>query len=45
MISWLMLVTEVIAVYSDIHTRPIQNAKLLIVKAFGTYNYHWALKG
>jgi hypothetical protein len=41
---------EIIAVYTENHTKPIntpcgQNAELLIVKAGGTYSYHWALKG
>jgi uracil DNA glycosylase len=40
-ISWLTLFEEVIAVYSENHTKPInilcgQNAKLLIIKASGT---------
>jgi hypothetical protein len=44
-----MLFKEVIAVYSDSHTKPIntlcgQNAELLIIKAGGTYSYHWTLK-
>jgi hypothetical protein len=34
-----------ILVYTENHTKPIiQNAELLIVKAGGTYSYHWALK-
>jgi hypothetical protein len=48
-INWLTLVKEIIAVCSENHTKPIstlcgQNAELLIVKAGGTYSYHWALK-
>jgi hypothetical protein len=44
-----MLFKEIIAVYSDNHMKHIntfggQNAKLPIVKASGTYSYHWALK-
>jgi hypothetical protein len=47
-INWLMLFREIIAVYSENHTRPIntlcgQNAELLIVKP-GTSSYHWVLK-
>jgi hypothetical protein len=49
-INWLMLFREIIAVYSADymkHTNTLceQNAELLIVKASGTYSYHWALKG
>jgi hypothetical protein len=45
-----MVSSEVIAVYSEIHTKPIntlcgQNAELVNVKTGGTYSYHWALKG
>jgi hypothetical protein len=45
-----MLLREIIAVHTENHTKPIntlcgQNAELLIVKAGGTYSYHWALKG
>jgi hypothetical protein len=48
-ISCLMLCTEENAVCSKNHTNPIntlcgQNAGTLIVKAGGTYSYHWALK-
>jgi hypothetical protein len=36
-----MLFKEIIAVYSENHTKPYaQNAELLVVKAGGTYNYH-----
>jgi hypothetical protein len=43
-----MVFKEIIAVYSDIHTKAIntlcgKNAEL-IVKAGGTCSYHWALK-
>jgi hypothetical protein len=43
-----MLFREIIVVYSENYTKPIntlhgQNAELLIVKAGGTYSYHWAL--
>jgi hypothetical protein len=44
-INWLTLFEEIIAVYSENHTKQIKNAELLIVKAGGTYSYHWALKG
>jgi hypothetical protein len=40
-----MLFKEIIAVYSEKHTKPIsKNAELLIVKADGAYSYHSALK-
>jgi hypothetical protein len=44
-----MLFREIIAVYSETHTKYInalfgQNAELLIVKTGGTYGYHWTLK-
>jgi hypothetical protein len=43
--NWLMLFEKIIPVYIENHTKPIkQNAKLLVVKAGGTYSYHWALK-
>jgi hypothetical protein len=44
-INWLTLFKEIIAVYSENHMKHIQNEELLIVKAGGTYSYHWALKG
>jgi len=45
-----MLYTEIIAVYSHIHTNNIntlcrQNVELLNVKPGGTYSDHWAVKG
>ena len=45
-----MLYREIIAVCSQIHTKPIntpcgQNVELLDVKPGGNYNDHWALKG
>jgi hypothetical protein len=48
-INWLVLFREIIAIYSENHTKPIytlcgQNAELLILKVGGTYSYHWALK-
>jgi hypothetical protein len=46
-----MLFREIIDVYSENHTKPIntlcgQNKELLTVKAGGmlTYSYHWALR-
>jgi hypothetical protein len=50
MIKWLMLFKEIITVYSENHTKPInkhfgQNAELLILKAGGAHSYHWILKG
>jgi uracil DNA glycosylase len=49
-INWLTLFKEIIAVYSENHTKHInttwgQNAELLNVKSGGTYSYHCALKG
>jgi hypothetical protein len=49
-INWLMLFKEIIAVYSENYTKPIntlrgQNAEVLIVQADGTYSYQWAVKG
>jgi uracil DNA glycosylase len=49
-INWLMLLKEIITVYSKNHKKPIhtfcgQNAELLNVKAHGTYTYHRALEG
>jgi hypothetical protein len=50
--NWLMLFTEIIAVYSENHNKPMntlrrKNAELglLIIKAGGAYSYHRALKG
>jgi hypothetical protein len=45
-----MLFKEIIAVYNENHTKPInafyeQNAELLNVKAGGAYSYRSALKG
>jgi hypothetical protein len=45
-----MLFKEIIAVYSENRTELIdtlcgENAELMTVKAGGTYNYHWSLKG
>jgi hypothetical protein len=39
-----MLFKEIIAVYSENHTMPIQNAALMTVKADGSYSYRSALK-
>jgi hypothetical protein len=41
-INWLMLFKEIIAVYRDNHTKPVnkKNVVLQIVKISGTYNYH-----
>jgi hypothetical protein len=50
-ICWLTVFTEIIAVCSQNHTKPInestlcgQNSELLIVNTGGTYSYHWGLK-
>ena len=45
-----MLYREIIAVYSQIHTKHIntlceRNVELENVKPSGTYNNHWALMG
>jgi hypothetical protein len=45
-----MLYTEIIAVYSQMHTKHIntlcgQNVEFLHVKPGGTYSNHWALNG
>jgi hypothetical protein len=45
-----MLYSEIIAVYSQIHTKHInalcgQNVEYFYAKPGGTYSYHWALKG
>jgi hypothetical protein len=44
-----MLFREIIAVYFEKHTKPIntfcwKSAELLIIKTGGTYSYQWALK-
>jgi hypothetical protein len=44
-INWVMLFKEIIAVYSENHAKPIQNAALLTVRADGSYSYRSALKG
>jgi hypothetical protein len=37
---------EMIAVYHENHTKTTnKNADLMVVKAGGTYSYHWALSG
>jgi hypothetical protein len=45
-ITWLTLFKEVITVYSENHTKPInKNASSLAAEGAGTYNNHWDLKG
>jgi hypothetical protein len=48
MINWLMLLKEIITVYSENYTKPIntpwENAALLNVMAGGKYRFRWALK-
>jgi hypothetical protein len=44
-INWLTLFKEIIAVYSENHTKPINTECRLIAKGAGTYRYHLALKG
>jgi hypothetical protein len=39
-ISWLTLFKEMIAVYSENHTKPINKHAALQIKIAGTYNYH-----
>jgi len=44
-----MVYTEIIVVYSEIHTKHIntlceQNVELLNVKSGGTYTGHWSVK-
>jgi hypothetical protein len=48
-INWLTLFEEIIAVYNENHTKPIntlcgQNAEILIVKGGGIHSYHKVLK-
>jgi hypothetical protein len=38
-----MLFKEIVAVYTENHTKHMQNEELLIVETGGTYSYHWAL--
>jgi hypothetical protein len=45
-----MLYREILAVFSEIHTKHIntlcgQNVELVDAKPGGTYSNHWALKG
>jgi hypothetical protein len=49
-INWLMVFKEIIAVYSENHTKPInticvQNAMLLVAKAGGNFSYQWVVNG
>jgi hypothetical protein len=48
-INWLTLFKEIIAVYTENHTKYKYtlwpNAQLLNVKECGTHSYHWVLKG
>jgi hypothetical protein len=44
-----MLLREIVAVYSETYTKPINtlcgyNVDLLTLKVCDTYSYHWALK-
>jgi hypothetical protein len=39
-INWLTLFKEIIAVYTENHTRINKNSHELIVEAGGTYSYH-----
>jgi hypothetical protein len=48
-INWLMLLREIVTVYSENNTKRIKtlcgyNVDLLTLKVCGTYSYHWALK-
>jgi hypothetical protein len=45
-----MVLNKLFILYSEIHMKQIntlcgQNSELLNVKAWGTYSYHWTLKG
>jgi hypothetical protein len=47
--SWSVLFRKIIAVHSKNHNKLInvfceKNVELLIIKAGGTYSYHWAFK-
>jgi hypothetical protein len=43
-INWLTLFKEIIAVYSENHTKPVSTKyNVTHFKIAGTYNYHWAL--
>jgi hypothetical protein len=45
-INWLMLLKEIIAVYPENRTKPLNtNYRLMTVNTAGTYGYHSALKG
>jgi hypothetical protein len=44
-INWLMLITEIIAVYSENCAKPINTKCRVTVKADGSYSYGSALKG
>jgi hypothetical protein len=45
-INWLMLFKEIIAVYSENHTKPtdtlLENAELLNIMAGSTYSNQWS---
>jgi hypothetical protein len=48
-INWFVLFKEIIAVYSEKHTKTTntlygQSAELLVIKTSGTYSNHRALK-
>jgi hypothetical protein len=43
-INWLMLFKEIIAVYSEKHTRHMNIKYSVTVTGGGTYNYHSALR-
>jgi hypothetical protein len=44
-INWLTPFKEIIAVYCEDHTKPIEkNEGLLVFEAAGTCSYHWSLK-
>jgi hypothetical protein len=48
--SQLMLYSEIIAVFSQVHTKHIntlcgQNVEFVNVKSGGIYSYHWVLYG
>jgi hypothetical protein len=43
-INWLMLLREIIIVYSENHMEPINTKFRMLIKTGGTYGYHWCLK-
>jgi hypothetical protein len=44
-INWLTPFKEIIAVYTENHTKPTSKNCRVTVKAGGTYSYRWTFKG